>query len=75
MEDGYEVALTKKGKIIRPDETGIFKGTFSASPRGDFGFVVTEKGDFFIPPKFTKHALNGDTVVIKKRIRNRQKKT
>lgn len=66
MEDGYEVALTKKGKIIRPDETGIFQGTFSASPRGDFGFVVTEKGDFFIPPKFTKHALNGDTVVIKK---------
>ena len=66
MEDGYEIALTKKGKLIRPDDAGIFTGVYSASPRGDFGFVVTSKGDFFIPPKFTKNALNGDTVAIKK---------
>ncbi|MBQ4509891.1 MAG: ribonuclease R [Clostridia bacterium] len=66
MEDSYEIALTKKGKLIRPDDAGIFTGVYSASPRGDFGFVVTSKCDFFIPPKFTKNALNGDTVAIKK---------
>ncbi len=66
MESNFEIALTKKGKIIKPDDVGIFTGVYSASPRGDFGFVVTEKGDFFIPPKFTKNALNGDTVAIKK---------
>lgn len=66
MEECYEVGLTKKGKITRAGDVGIFKGVFSASPRGDFGFVVTEKGDFFIPPKFTQGALNGDEVAIKK---------
>ena len=66
MENSFEIALTKKGKLIKTDDVGIFIGTFSASPRGDFGFVVTEKGDYFIPPKFTKGALNGDTVAIKK---------
>lgn len=66
MESNFEIALTKKGKIIKPDDVGIFTGVYSASPRGDFGFVVTEKGDFFIPPKFTKNALNGDTVAIKR---------
>lgn len=66
MEETYEVGLTKKGKITRASDVGIFKGIFSASPRGDFGFVVTEKGDFFIPPKFTLGALNGDEVAIKK---------
>ena len=66
MEENYEIGLTKKGKIIKSSEVGIFKGVFSASPRGDFGFVVTDKGDFFIPPKFTRGALNGDEVAIKK---------
>lgn len=66
MESNFEIALTKKGKLIKTDEVGVFTGTFSASPRGDFGFVITEKGDYFIPPKFTKCALNGDTVAIKK---------
>ncbi|MBO5357188.1 MAG: ribonuclease R [Clostridia bacterium] len=66
MEESYDVGLTKKGKITRPSDVGIFKGIFSASPRGDFGFVVTDKGDFFIPPKLTQGALNGDEVAIKK---------
>ena len=52
MENNFEIALTKKGKLIKTDDVGIFTGVFSASPRGDFGFVVTSKGDFFIPPKF-----------------------
>ncbi|MBO5440831.1 MAG: ribonuclease R [Clostridia bacterium] len=66
MEESYDVGLTKKGKITRPSDVGIFKGIFSASTRGDFGFVVTDKGDFFIPPKLTQGALNGDEVAIKK---------
>ena len=66
MEENLDIGLTKKGKITRASDVGIFKGKFSASPRGDFGFVVTDKCDFFIPPKFTKGALNGDEVAIKK---------
>lgn len=66
MEESFEVGLTKKGKIISSESLGILKGEFSASARGDFGFVVTEKGDFFIPPRLTQGALNGDTVAIKK---------
>lgn len=66
MEESYDIGLTKKGKITRASDVGIYKGIFSASPRGDFGFVVTDKGDFFIPPKFTLGALNGDEVAIKK---------
>jgi len=66
MEQSYEVGITKKGKITRASDVGVLIGDFSASPRGDFGFVVTSKGDFFIPPKFTQGALNGDTVAIKK---------
>ncbi len=66
MEQNYELGITKKGKITRPCEVGIYVGVFSASSRGDFGFVVTEMGDFFIPPKFTQGALNGDTVAVKK---------
>ena len=66
MEECFDIGLTKKGKITRACDVGILKGVFSASPRGDFGFVVTDKGDFFIPPKFTQGALNGDEVAIKK---------
>ena len=66
MEQDYEVGITKKGKITRASDVGVLKGEFSASARGDFGFVVTDGGDFFIPPKFTQGALNGDTVAIKK---------
>lgn len=66
MEQDFEVGITKKGKITRTSDVGIFKGVFSASARGDFGFVVTDKGDFFIPPRLTAGALNGDTVAIKK---------
>ncbi len=66
LEKDFDVGLTKKGKIIKSSDVGIYKGIFSASARGDFGFVATDKGDFFIPPKFTLGALNGDTVAIKK---------
>ncbi len=66
MEQNYELGITKKGKITRACDVGIYVGEYSASSRGNFGFVVTDKGDFFIPPKFTQGALNGDTVAIKR---------
>ena len=66
MEENFDIGLTKKGKITRASDVGVYKGVFSASPRGDFGFVVADTGDFFIPPKFTRGALNGDEVAIKK---------
>ena len=66
LELDYKVAFTKKGKIARASDMGYLSGTFSASARGDFGFVTTEEGDFFVPPKFTSGAYHGDSVVIKK---------
>jgi len=64
--DDFSVAFTRKNKIVSSDSVGQYKGVFSASSRGDFGFVTTEKGEFFIPPSLTFCALNGDTVVCKK---------
>jgi len=66
MEERFEICVTKSGKISSPEKNGYIKGTFSASARGRFGFVITEKGDFFIPPKFTLTAMNGDEVLIRK---------
>lgn len=66
MEESFEITVTKNGKITSPEKSGYIRGKFSASPRGRFGFVITEKGDYFIPPKFTLTAMNGDDVLIKK---------
>ena len=66
MEELFEITVTKSGKITSPEKSGFIRGKFSSSPRGRFGFVITEKGDYFIPPKFTLTAMNGDEVLIKK---------
>ncbi len=66
LEGEYDVQFTKKGKIASAKEMGYLKGEFSSSSKGAFGFVVTENGDFFIPPKFTNGAYHGDRVVIKR---------
>ncbi len=66
MEEAFEITVTKNGKITSPEKSGYIRGKFSASPRGRFGFVITEGGDYFIPPKFTLTAMNGDDVLIKK---------
>ncbi len=66
LELNYDVQFTKKGKIALAREMGYLKGDFSASGRGGFGFVTTESGDYFIPPKFIGGAYHGDTVVIKR---------
>lgn len=66
LEKSLDIAFTKKGKIASPSDMGIYKGTFSASARGAFGFVTTEDAEFFIPPGFTKGAIHSDTVAIKR---------
>ena len=66
MEEAFEICVTKSGKISSPEKSGYIRGTFSASARGRFGFVITDSGDYFIPPKFTLTAMNGDEVLIKK---------
>ena len=64
--EDFSVVFTRKNKIVSADSVGQYTGVFSASPRGGFGFVTTEKGEFFIPPSLTFCALNGDTVVCKR---------
>ena len=66
LENEYEVQFTKKGKIASAKEMGYLKGEYSSSSKGAFGFVTTESGDYFIPPKFTNGAYHGDRVVIKR---------
>ena len=66
LETEYEIQFTKKGKIASARGMGYLKGEFSASSNGAFGFVTTDSGDFFIPPKFTNGAYHGDKVVIKR---------
>lgn len=53
------------GRFVLFENSGLLKGTFKGNERG-FGFVITENGDYFIPPKCLNGALNGDTVIIKK---------
>ena len=64
--EDFSIAFTRKNKIVTAESVGQYKGVYSASSRGGFGFVTTEKGEFFIPPSLTFCALNGDTVVCKR---------
>ena len=69
MEESGEIAVSKKGKILAKSKSGrtsLLSGVFHASSRGSFGFVTTDNGEFFIPPRFTLGALDGDSVEIKR---------
>lgn len=65
-DEDFSVAFTKKNKLVLSSSLGYRRGIFSASPKGGFGFVTTDAGDFFIPPALTFCAMNGDTVICKK---------
>lgn len=64
--EDFSIAFTKRNKIVLAEALGQFKGVFSASSKGGFGFVTTDKEEFFIPPSLTFCALNSDTVICKK---------
>lgn len=61
LEEG-KVKETAKGfvPVIVEFEIG---GVFQSSTRG-YGFVKTETGDYFIPPRMASGAMNGDEVII-----------
>ncbi len=58
------------GRFLLFENSGLQKGIVKGNERG-FAFVITENGDYFIPPKNLNNALDGDTVVIKKSISSR----
>ena len=64
--EDFSIAFSKKNKILLAESTGQYKGIYSASAKGSFGFVTTDKEELFIPPSMTFCALNGDTVVCKR---------
>ena len=64
--EDFSIAFTKRNKIVLAESVGQFKGVFSASSKGGFGFVTTDKEEFFIPPSLTFCALNSDTVICKR---------
>ena len=58
---------TKKGKLMTPEDAGIYPGTFIGNARG-FGFVKTDadmEKDIFIPPDRVNGAMNKDRVMVK----------
>lgn len=65
-KDG-SIIETKKGKLMLPEEAGLYPGTFIGNARG-FGFVKTDADmgkDIFIPPDGVNGALNKDRVMVK----------
>lgn len=65
--EDFSIVFTRKNKIVSAENHGVFKGIYSASSRGSFGFVTSTQGEeFFIPPALSFCALNGDTVVFKR---------
>ena len=64
--EDFSIAFTKRNKIALSESLGQYKGVYSASARGSFGFVTTEKEEFFVPPSLSFCALNGDTVICKR---------
>ncbi len=71
------VELEKEGKIVYKsgrfvlfENSGLIKGVLRGNERG-FAFLITDNGDYFIPPKSLHGALHGDTVIIKKAVSSR----
>ena len=64
IEDMY-IILTKKDRIISPNQAGIFVGKFISHRKG-FGFVESDKEDerdLYIPSKDVNGAMHGDRVL------------
>lgn len=66
MEECFEIFISKKGKISLPEKGLFVRGAFSASSHGKFGFVISDDGEFFVPPQFRCGVMNGDKVVAKR---------
>ncbi len=67
LEKDGEIVITKKGKIMTPEQLNIISGTFISHANG-FGFVVPDKGiggDIFIPVYALNGAMHKDKVWCK----------
>ena len=64
--EDFSIVFTKKNRIISAENAGQYKGIFSSAAKGSFGFVTTEKGEFFVPPALSFCAMHGDTVICKR---------
>lgn len=58
------VCLTKRGKIIRAEDSGYLTGIFRTTSRG-FGFLIQDGGDIFVSHDDSKGAMNGDRVQLR----------
>ncbi|QER42010.1 ribonuclease R [Thermodesulfobacterium sp. TA1] len=64
LESQGKVLKIKKRKYSLPEQVSIVKGRLKVHPDG-YGFVETEKGWVFIPPRFIGKALDGDIVLVR----------
>ena len=64
--EDFSIVFTKKNKLVSAENVGQYKGLFSSSAKGGFGFVTTDKEEFFVPPALTFCAINGDTVICRR---------
>jgi len=64
LTDLGEIVLTRKGKLMLPEEMGFFKGTIDIK-RGGFGFLRMPDDDIFIPKDSLNGAMNHDTVLVR----------
>ena len=65
MMDDFYLILTKKDRIISPNQAGIIVGKFISHRKG-FGFIQSDKEDMrdlYIPSKNVGNAIHGDRVM------------
>jgi len=71
LEAEGEIICGRKNRYFSTHALGFVKGTFKGSAKG-FGFLLSENGDIYIPKQYTKDALDGDTVLIKFRKKDKK---
>lgn len=65
LEEDMYIIITKKGRIISPNQAGLFVGKFISHRKG-FGFVRSDKEDerdLYIQSKDVNGAMHGDRVM------------
>ena len=51
------------GRFVLFENSGLIKGVLRGNERG-FAFLISDSGDYFIPPRKLNGAFHGDTVII-----------
>ncbi len=58
-----EICETKRGKLIKTEDSGYIVGIYKATTRG-FGFLLQDDGDIFISRDNSNGAMMGDRVIV-----------